>query len=231
MKRVLIVDLETNGVDATNDDIVEMGGVLYSISNETTLASFSWLVKAPHNDAFPINGIPFEAIEEHGINPEDANKRLDAWLQRGDVIVAHNALFERGFIEPRCATATTKPWVCTQDDVDWPRKSPDQKLTSIMLAHGLGVSHAHRALTDCEMIARLFDRSAELMMPTRTLLERAMRPKALFAMVSPRFDADKNAQAKAAGFRWDAIVPKRWARRIALEDVDTLDLPFEIERV
>jgi DNA polymerase III subunit epsilon len=47
---------------------------------------------------------------------------------------------------------------------------------SLALSHGIGVSSAHRALTDCSLIAALFDRMEKL----EAMIEEAKRPKALF---------------------------------------------------
>lgn len=229
--RVLIFDVETSGTDPAKDSIIEAAGILWSTMHVSTIAGFSFIVRRSDNAAQPINGIPPALLEEHGLPPADAYGRIDAWMRRADIIVAHNAAFDRGF----CTVAFAdpgRPWVCSQDDIDWPRPSPSQKLTDIMLAHGLGVSHAHRALVDVMNIARLLERAEELQGyegGTRRLLERAMRPKQRYRAVTGKYDAKMNEVYKQHGFRWDGD-HKEWWRKLAIEDVPAMQTkyPFAI---
>jgi DNA polymerase-3 subunit epsilon len=112
------------------------------------------------------------------------------------------------------------------DDVTWPRASTSQSLIAIALAHGVGVSHAHRALTDCDILARLLERVAETH-DVEAMLVKAMRPKKKYrAMVS----FDTNQLAKERGFRWSPE-EKIWWRKFVPEDVPGLQLPFELQEV
>jgi len=96
-----------------------------------------------------------------------------------------------------------------------------QNLVHLALAHGIGVSLAHRALADCQLIAALFDRMDDL----QSMFRWAMRPKGRFvAQVS--YD-DRNI-AKEHGFRW---LPERktWERTMAISDTELL--PFAVKQV
>ena len=35
------------------------------------------------------------------------------------LVVAHNAAFDRRFLERFCETFNTKPWACSMSEVDW----------------------------------------------------------------------------------------------------------------
>src|SRR5690606_28957405 len=98
---------------------------------------------------------------------------------------------------------------------------PGQSLVNLALDHGIGVSSAHRALTDCQLIAALFDRMDDL----PGMFQHAMRPKSTYrAIVS----YDDRQLAKDAGFRWNGD-DKTWTRRMA--DEDAAAMPFEARRV
>ncbi len=230
---VLLYDCETNGLDPDKDQVVEVAGLLWSVQHESTVSGFSFCVRAEHNDAQAVNGIPADMLLSHGVAQAEAWTRVQAWMGRADAVVAHNAGFDRSFARPHLSgVMRDKPWICTQDDVDWPRASKSQQLTDILLAHGLGISHAHRALVDVMNLARLFERVAELGLRPRPLLERAMRPKTRYrALVT----FATNQLAKQAGFRWDPAMvydgmrkPGGWWRRIAPEDLAGMKLRFEV---
>jgi DNA polymerase-3 subunit epsilon len=111
------------------------------------------------------------------------------------------------------------------DDLPWDGHS--RKLVEIALAHGVGVSSAHRALTDVDVMARLLTRLRERGADLPALFRRAARPKALFYAVVPY---ERRQVAKDHGFRWDeAKHGKNWFRTMPVEDAAAL--PFPVRRV
>ena len=223
---LLVVDTETDGLTpADGSRVIEFGAVLFSVPTVSVIACWSELVRCP-GDANPnaaqatnrispsVLGLPetlgYEAVEE----------RLIALSKRADAVVAHNATFDRQFVGN---LLDPLPWICTLEDVDWPRPSSSMSLVAIALAHDVGVVQAHRALADCTLITRLFERVHELnpgCLPA--LFAKALRPKALFQAIV-RYD--QRHLAKEARFRWEPDT-KRWLRRMAREDVAAL--PFKV---
>src|ERR1035437_3437468 len=100
---LLILDLETTGLDPAIHEVLEIGAVL---CNQRTLAiqsTFEAKIKPRRLDlAQP------RALEVNGFTPEAwefAAWRLDAWTSffdfgRSAVMASYNAHFERGFIQP-----------------------------------------------------------------------------------------------------------------------------------
>lgn len=219
MQRCLIVDCETTGLDPEKDTAIEVGAILYDLRAATVLASFSSLIRASANPVENINRIPPAALLEA---PEPATvwARVGALAEQADVILAHNADFDRSFCPP--ALPTLRPWVCSKSDLQWPKQTrPEPSLVALALEHDLGVAVAHRALADCDLLARLLTRSHELGADLQALLARGLRPKGEFvAQVS----YDERDKAKAAGFRWEPAT-KRWVRRMAIEDAAALPFP------
>jgi DNA polymerase-3 subunit epsilon len=97
----------------------------------------------------------------------------------------------------------------------------DEQATAIEVA----CASAHRAMADCDLLARLFTRVAEMGADLDDMLAHGLRPKATFqALVS----YESNHLAKTAGFRWNA--EKRvWARKMAIEDAAAL--PFKVREI
>lgn len=216
MRNCLIIDVETTGLDPAVDRVIEVGVVLYSVTHGTVLESFSSLLVGEGNAAEAINRIPEAALAD-GRDFDDAWMHVNALAADAGAIVAHSAEFDRSFSP--IALRTQLPWVCSKNDIAWPRQQqPGQSLVSLALAHDLGVAVAHRALADCDLIARLFTRSRELGADLGAMLTRAMRPKATFVALVP---FERKDEAKAAGFTW-AADRKQWLRTMAIEDAAAL---------
>ena len=222
IRRCLIIDVETTGLNPAVDRVIEIGAVLYSVTNRTTLVQFSVLVANDENPAEKVNRIPVSAlreVRELDDSPAPLQSTLTTLRSLADVIVAHNAEFDRSFFRGKWLEL---PWLCSAFDFTWPAASRDVSgLIHLALEHGIGVSSAHRALSDCQLIAALFDRMALYGCDLQEMFAHAMRPKALFQSLQP---FDHNEVAKAAGFKWDGT-SKRWTRRMAIDDAATL--PFK----
>jgi DNA polymerase-3 subunit epsilon len=222
MRHVLILDTETTGLDHQKDSVIEVAAILYSVEHATPLRSFSSLMYATGNAAENINRIPAAALADAWL-AEEAWAEVSEMAGAADAIIAHNADFDR----PWCPQVLQDmPWICSKVDLQWPKQTrPEPSLVALALEHDLGVAYAHRALADCDMIARLLTRARELGANLAEMLVRGQRPKILLqAMVS----FDERELAKTAGFRWDPTT-KRWLRRMVAEDA--VGLPFKVTQV
>lgn len=224
MRHALIIDTETTGLDPNVDACIEVAAILYDLEQAAPVASFASLIRCDRNPVYEINRITLRMLER---SPEAGEVWPHVWRlsQSADVILAHHAEFDRGFVSPQVRDA--KPWICTKFHVDWPHGKPGDHLVHLALAHGVGILEAHRALTDCDTISRLLtrvhhDEASEVNpFPLGGMLARAMRPRAKMVAIVSYADRDK---AKANGFAWDAE-KKAWWRDMPIEDMSAL--PFE----
>lgn len=224
MRWTLILDTETTSVDPVVGRIVEVGVCLYDLELGCPLESYASLLYSEDNAAERINGIPVAALA-HGRHPIEVWRRVSELAERADVVCAHNAEFDRSFVRAAgVASLADRQWVCTRSDFIWSGGGDGggRKLVEIVLAYGLGVASAHRALTDVDMMARLFSRVHELGGDLPALFRRAARPKKRFvAMVS----FEMKHLAKEAGFAWKGET-REWWRNMPPEDVEAL--PFRV---
>lgn len=122
--RLRVVDLETTGGDRSSE-IIEVGFVDVVSDGE------GWRALPPVSKLFrPRGDISFHAMAVHHLTPEhfcDADPHCDEYAlcemfaEPADVMVAHSARFERGFIAD---TATGGlPWICTvrSSKAVWPQ--------------------------------------------------------------------------------------------------------------
>lgn len=223
-ERILILDTETTGLSAT-DRILEVGLILYSVRHHSPLIQFSALL--PGRDENPcewINHIPAGALIETSSLDFDSHAIAANLRNAADAIIAHRAEFDSQFFDAASPWHRI-PWICSKFDMDFPRSRPGrgEPLVSLALAHGIGVSTAHRALTDCLIIAEIFNRLPSFGWNLADVLERASRPKALFvALVS----YEQRQLAKDAGFQWNderhPKYPKTWTRRMFIDEASAL---------
>ena len=215
-----LLDTETNGLDPSRDRTIEVAVTLFDVKHAQPVASFASLIRGEaKNEAQPTNGIPAEMLPE-------ARESERVWsavrwiMEPAQIIIAHNSEFDRQFTPD-----LGRPWVCSENDIVWPGRVRGGSLVHLALSLGLGVSHAHRAMSDVDILSRCLTRLAEMGHELEPILLYAMRPKAMFHSLAP-YDAKDTV--KAAGFRWDPD-KKIWWRRMAIEDAEKL--PFRVRAV
>lgn len=232
MNRLLFLDTETRRIQPATDSILEVSAVLWDIDTRSVISAWSDIVLRPmENEAESINRLPAPLLQ-YGTLWEDLACRLEKDIRRADVLLAHNAVFDRSHLlaAPLSVLEDKKcpPFICTYEDVRWPHASSSKSLVAIALAHGVGVVQAHRALADAMLMARLFERVAEMGTDVRAMIAYGLRPKGFFKALVPYEQRDL---PKTAGFRWNEPVEKEWTRSVALDDVSSLGFPVErIER-
>jgi DNA polymerase III subunit epsilon len=224
---LLIIDTETTGLNPTCDRVIELGAILYSVEYQTVLHQLSTLLSAPDNPAERINRIPAAVLPT--ISPVLMQQSLlifQTMVDQADYVVAHNAAFDRKWFNGTHLPELHRqgdplPWLCTMDDFTFPLQNRSgDSLINLALAHGIGVGSAHRALTDCQLIAALFDRMDDL----SNLIALARQPKIMFqAMV----EYDDRHLAKSAGFKWNSD-HRVWLRRMT--EAEALQLPFAVAK-
>lgn len=234
LSTILLLDLETSGLDPAKDCPVEAAWAVYSLEHRAVMRAHSTLV-----DATTYRGDAVDAVRDlsdlHKITPEmwrtglhwDAvEKAVKASAGNVDAIVAHNASFDRRWF--RDETIQAKPWICTLNGVRWPEAGKSKRLGDIALEHGVAVIDAHRALPDVQTLARLLTMAARLGHDVSAILERGLRPTSVYVVADTDFDPARNALAKEHGFSWVGE-RKVWERTMA--DEDAAGLPFRVRRV
>ena len=218
---LLILDTETTGLNPIEHKCLELGVVLFNVENRAILSQQSFLLPVETNEAERINRIPAEITRLE----QPWKKGLEYFehlLQCSDVVVAHNAAFDRQWFGNGLLPEISQPWLCTMEDISWPKDkalSSRPSVRDLALAYEVPVWNAHRALTDCSYIAEVFRRCDDL----EALLLKGLEPRKL---VRAEVSYDERHLAKAAGFRWNDPVRGAWTRR--LSDSQILELDFSV---
>jgi DNA polymerase-3 subunit epsilon len=219
-RTLLIIDTETTGLDPETQHCVEVGAILFDVQSRAVLAQQSFLLPAETNAAEPINRIP-AAVTRLPQPWKEGLRWFQNLLDAADVLVAHNAAFDRQWFGRGELPAVTQPWLCSMDDMRWPA---DRQLRSrpsvrdLALAYGVPVWAAHRALTDCIYLAEVFARCEDL---EQQLLQ-GLEPRQL---VRAKVSYDDRQLARDAGFRWNDPIKGAWARRMSEREIQELSFP------
>ena len=215
---LLIIDTETTGLDPQENKCLEVGAILFNVSSRCVLAQQSFLLPVTSNNAEAINRIPAE-ITNLAQPWEEGLTYLSKLIDSADILVAHNANFDRQWFGKNPLPTVSKAWLCTMDDIRWPscrqlRARPSVR--DLALAYEVPVWNAHRALTDCIYLAEVFRRCDDL----EVLIRQGLEPRRLMrALIS----YDLRHLAKDAGFTWNDPVKGAWSRRLSDREAKLLD--------
>ncbi|KWV56375.1 DNA polymerase III subunit epsilon [Bradyrhizobium macuxiense] len=204
-KTALLLDVETTGLDPARDEIIELGMVKFTYLPDGRIArvidSFSCFNQ-------PSTAIPAEITGLTGITDEMVSgHRLDQdhvgqFASDAVVIIAHNAAFDRRFMERYVPLFTHKAWACSVSEVDWRSHGFEgSRLAYLLMKAGL-FHEAHRAVDDCLALLEIL--ALRLPQLDRTvlsvLLERARRKTIrIWAEQSP---FELKDELKRRGYRW-----------------------------
>jgi len=222
----LYVDTETTGLDAKSDEIIELAMIPFRFGPDGVIYEVLEGFHGYHEPSKPIppeitalTGIDDAMVAGHVLDPA----AVWAFAAPAALVIAHNAAFDRRFLERLCAVFSTKYWACSMNEIDWKAEGHEGTKLSY-LAMGAGFFYArHRATSDClaaiEILASPLPVSGVPAMAR--LLERARLPSwRIWAENSPFAMKDK---LKARGYRWngdDAVPPRCWYKDVGDADKD-----------
>lgn len=205
--RIVVLDTETTGLSHAKDRIIELAMLQVDIDNATGLPVGRVRIYDGLED--PGMPIPAEVVAITGITDADVRgQRLDEatitqLLEGVDLVIAHNAGFDRPFVEQRLAAFAQLPWACSFADIDWKaqgRKSA--KLESLALELGWFYD-AHRAEVDCHALLAVL--AAPLPKTAHTglaqLILAAQQPSYRIQATNAPFEAKD--LLKARSYRWN----------------------------
>jgi len=206
--QVLILDTETTGLSHAGDKIIELAMLLVQVDAATgrpfgpveTFEGFEDPGMPIPEVARQVTGIDDDMVRGHRL--DDA--RVLALLDRADLVVAHNAGFDRPFLEARFPAFAGKPWACSFADIDWKAQGAESAKLSA-LAQDLGWFYdAHRALVDCHALLQVLcaGGTAGAITGLGRLLLAATHPSYKLRATGSPFESKD--VLKSRGYRWDA---------------------------
>jgi len=219
--RGLVVDVETTGLHHHDDRIIEIGMVPFEYGVDTgsvgrVEAAIS-LFEDPGRELDPtitrLTGITDEMVAGQRIDDQVVGEQFKA----ADIVIAHNAAFDRPFVEGRFGSVAGARWACSFREVPWEVYSYRCHKLACLLEDKCSVFFdGHRAGTDCLALLHLLATPfPDAKLPMKLLLESAHRDTVrIWATGAPFAVKDL---LKDRGYRWNPGEngePKAWWREV-----------------
>ncbi len=225
----IVIDTETTGLDTAKDKIIELGFIAFEYD-----AGSGLIYRILHTyDGFEDPHEPLSDIVKQITGISDAmvaGQKLDDdainhWLEKADLIIAHNARFDRQVLERRLPIAQHANWACSFNDIPW----QDEDISSLKLdyiAYKLGFFFdGHRAVNDAQatlhVLSKALPNSGKLAMAA-LLAGAREKTQRLFAVRAP---FEKKDDLKARDYRWLADFSHNgkkgvWSKSIREADIE-----------
>ncbi|PCJ51112.1 MAG: DNA polymerase III subunit epsilon [Gammaproteobacteria bacterium] len=214
--KAAVIDLETTGLDPKTEEIIEIGLLIVSFTNEEGFIEVEFSDNQLQQPSRPITE---EITNITGITNEDVEGRAINWQQLEDeltsvdLIICHNAYFDRNFMELQSPDhfsrlIKSKAFGCSSRGINWAALGFEgAKLEYLNLKMGF-FYEGHRALVDCWATLNLFIQKPvafdELKISVR-------EKEAMICAVNAPFE--KKDLLKQRGYRWSdgsGSLPKSW---------------------
>ena len=212
----IVVDVGTTGLNHRRDEVIEIGMVafIHDVAGRVgpVIGALS-LLREPSVEISPeinrLTGITSEIV---------AGCRLDldavtALLEPADLLIAHNARFDRNFGERLHDDFRHKAWACSVAEVKWGELGYEGSKLGYLVTQGSWFHRGHRAIDDCHALlevpaAPLPDDSSPAL---SHLLSSSRRARVrIWAEYAP---FDQKDVLRRRGYRWNGGGdgrPKAW---------------------
>lgn len=209
----IVVDLETTGLEAESEQIIEIALLKFSMCDKPEIISLYSELEDPGKPLAP------EIIKLTGLNDKLLKGETIDWkkvrkdLEGAELVIAHNMEFDRSFLEQRSELQGTKlNWACSLKHIDWYKRGfKSRALNYLACDHGFINPFPHRALFDCATTFRLLAPHLD------ELKQRSQEEEyEVLALNSPFKTKDL---LKGKGYRWNP--EKRvWTKRVFATDLE-----------
>jgi DNA polymerase-3 subunit epsilon len=231
-KRVLILDTETTGLDWRSENIIELAMLAVDVDLATGLPVGELEVYEDFED--PGRPIPPEITKLTGITSQDVKgqklneEKIKDMVARADLIVAHNAGFDRPFVENRLDVFEHKAWACSFQGINWKAQGLGSAKLEFLCSELGWFYDAHRAQVDCHALLRVLSSplQSDSQEVSTTGLQQLFKASENARTIVKAFGSPFETKdlLKARGYRWDAEA-KVWST--AVKSAEALDAEAE----
>ncbi len=211
-RRVLVLDTETTGLDWRAESIIELAMLAVDVDLQTGKPVGEVEVYEDFED--PGRPIPPEIVKLTGITSQDVKgqklneAKIKDMVERADLIVAHNAGFDRPFVENRLEVFEHKAWACSFQGINWKAQGMGSAKLEFLCSELGWFYDAHRAQVDCHALLRVLSSplQSDNSEVSSTGLQQLFKAAEIARTVVKAFGSpfETKDKLKARGYRWDA---------------------------
>jgi DNA polymerase-3 subunit epsilon len=148
----VFLDIESTGLSHTIDKLLELGMVKFEYTEDGRIFNLLEEFNGYQDPKIPIpehitklTGITNDMVKDHSIE----NSKVAEYLEDVDIIISHNAQFDRAFFETAFPDIVPKAWACSMRNIDWSNEDISSfKLEYIAYRYNF-FYEGHRAIIDC----------------------------------------------------------------------------------
>lgn len=211
----IVIDVETTGLNPKIDRVIELAARRFLFDEGGRILEIE---RGRYWREDPGHALDAEIVRLTGITDAELVGRCidsdaaEGLLRSAQVVIAHNAEFDRKFVERRLPGATGLAWCCTCREVDWTEAGYDGRSLGWLAAQAGWFFDAHRAGNDVDaVIALLQMRMPDGRTALRELLDTSGDTSTLLKARGASFEV-KDA-LRLRGYRWDPE-EKVWKREV-----------------
>ena len=163
-----------------------------------------------------LTGITDDMLKDQKINWS----LVEEIFSQSHIIIAHNAAFDRPFIDKQIPISLDKIWGCSLKQINWLEKGfTIHKLEILGIFHGFFIENAHRALNDADALLYLISLQDENTNSPyiKEILTNARRLTVCVKTTSAPFESKD--LLKKRGYFWDSS-NRVWVKSVFKDEID-----------
>ena len=217
----VVIDVETTGLDREADRIIELAVQRFRFDDRGRIIQVGMPRVWREDPGIPIDP---KITKLTGLSAEDVAGQLidDAIavdiLSSAEIIIAHNAAFDRPFVDRRLPAIAGKPWACSMAELDWLELGFEGRALAHLVSQCGWFYEGHRAENDILALLYLLSHGSP---DGETILAKLMacseRPTYRVNAIDAPFDAKD--RLKSRGYRWDSAM-RFWWKSVGEHDGD-----------
>ncbi|HEY0121140.1 MAG TPA: 3'-5' exonuclease [Rhizobium sp.] len=221
----VILDTETTGLNHRTDEIIEIGAVCFTFNNDGVIGDVIDVYGGLQQPTVPVpseitrlTGITDTMVEGQVIDIQSLRRLIEP----ADLIIAHNAGFDRPFCDAFSPVFSGKAWACSVSEIDWSARGFEGTKLGYLVGQAGYFHEGHRAVDDCFALLEILDQQREGEETPFSELYRASQQSRvrIFAEHSPY---DMKDHLRARGYRWSDGSdgrPKSWWIELDEDDLN-----------
>ena len=219
IKKGIVLDVEATGLSIGHDDVIQLAllpfeyevssGKILNIQKKNAFDGLREPRIPISKEASLVTGITNEMV----INKKIDSKEVEKIINSSDLIVAHNASYDRPMVEQHWDCFKNISWACTFKSIDWLEEGfSSAKLELLGMNYGWFYD-GHDAFNDCEACLALLSETLPKKNKTvfSVLREYAASPSFLIKAIDAPYS--KRNILRRRGYKWrpaDLLNGKVW---------------------
>ena len=219
VKKGIVLDVEATGLSIGYDDVIQLAllpfeyevssGKIININKDKAFNAMREPRVPISEEASLITGITNEMV----LNKTIDSKSVEKIINETDLVIAHNASYDRPMVEQHWDCFKNVSWACTFKSINWLEEGfSSAKLELLGINYGW-FYEGHDAFNDCEACLALLSETLPKRNETvfSVLREYATKPNYLIKAIDAPYD--KRTILRRNGYRWrpaDQLNGKVW---------------------